>query len=166
MRHLTRTALGLAAGLLLLSGCSWLGNLLPGGVASTAPAASPAASSATSAPASGGSSGQSAAEACAALSAAMSEASSTLNTAIQDAGSDPAKAVKALNDFKDSFTAAIAEVDNSELKAQAQKALDALNELIPLFQDGLSDPTKMAEATSAMSTFQQELSAIGTICGG
>ncbi len=166
MRHLTRAAIGLATGFLLLSGCSSLGNLVPGSGASTAPAASPAATEATTAPASGDSSGQSAAEACAALGTAMSEASSTLNTAVQDAGSDPEKAVKALKDFKDSFTAAIAGVNNSELKAQAKKALDALNELIPLFEDGMNDPTKMAKAATVMSTFQQELAAIGTICGG
>ena len=56
--------------------------------------------------------------------------------------------------------------DLGALKAQAKKALDALNELIPLFEDGMNDPTKMAKAATVMSTFQQELAAIGTICGG
>lgn len=166
MRHLTRSTIGLLTGLLLLSGCSSIGSLLPGGGGSTAPAASPSATGATTSAPAGGSSGQSAAEACAAISSAMSAASATLNTAIQDAGSDPAKSMQALTEFKNSFTAAIATVNNAELKAQAQRALDALNKLITLFQDGLNDPTKMTEVVTAVSALQKEFTAIGTLCGG
>ncbi len=166
MRYLTRAAVGLTTGLLLLSGCSAIGGLIPGSGASSAPAASSAASDASSAPATSDSSGQSVQDACTALGNAMSEASTTMQTAMQDAGTDPEKAVKALQAFKDSLTEAATKIDNAEVKAQVQKVVDSLTKLIPLFQDGLSDPTKMADAVSAMSDFQTELSAFGTLCTG
>lgn len=158
MRHLTRTAVGLVAGFVLLSGCSALGGIIPG-----AGPATTASSDTSSAPATNDTSGQSTKDACAALGTAMSEASSTFETAVQDAGSDPAKAVKALETFKDSLTKASAKVDNAQVKAQVQKLVDALTKLIPLLEDGVKDPTKMADA---MAGFQSELSAFATLCTG
>lgn len=165
MRTLARTSIGIVTGFLLLSGCSSLGGVIPGGGSSASSAASPAASEATSAPASGGSSDQSAADACLAIGSAMSEAGNTLQDAAQDFGSDPEKAVKALNEFKDSFVKASAKVDNPEVKAQVQKATDALTDMITKLEAGLNDPLKMTEAMSAMSTFQQEVTAISSLCG-
>lgn len=164
MRHLTRTAAGLVAGFVLLSGCSALGGIIPGAGSASAPRTAP--TEASSEPATSDTSGQSAKDACAALGTAMSDASSTLQTAVQDAGSDPQKAVKALEAFKDSLVTASAKVDNAEVKAQVQKVVDSLTTLIPLLADGVKDPTKMAAAMTAMTTFQSELSAIATLCTG
>lgn len=164
MRHLIRTAVGLVAGFVLLSGCSALGGIIPG--AGPATTATTASTDTSSAPATKDTSGQSTKDACAALGTAMSEASSTFETAVQDAGSDPAKAVKALETFKDSLTKASAKVDNAQVKAQVQKLVDALTKLIPLLEDGVKDPTKMADAMAAMTGFQSELSAFATLCTG
>lgn len=163
MHHLTRTATGLIAGLVLLSGCSAIGDLIPGGSSTTA---GPATTEATSKPAGNDTSGQSVQDGCAALGTAMSEASSTMQTAMQDAGSDPEKAVKALEAFKDSLTGAATKVDNAEVRSQVQKVVDSLGKLIPLFEAGIKDPTKMAGALSAMSDFQKELAAFGSLCTG
>lgn len=156
MKILTRTAAGLVAGLVLLSGCS-----APGG-SPTAPGSSTTAAS--SAPAD--TSGQSVQDACAALSTAMSEASSTMDTAMQDAGSDPQKAVKSLEAFKDALTEAAAKVDNAEVKAQLQKVVDSLAKLIPLLQASIDDPSKLSDVMTQMIEFQKELSAIANVCAG
>lgn len=148
MRHLTRASVGLVAGFALLSGCSSLGGLVPGGATSTAASASPAAG------------------ACAELGSVLSEASATLNTVIQEAGSKPKKAMKTLNAFTDSLTKAIAKVDDPALKKQAGKVLDAVNELIPLLEAGMNDPSKLGEAVAAVSNVQKEVAALGALCAG
>lgn len=160
MRYLTRGAIALAAGILLLAGCTSSGTTAPGGDSAAT------GSAATSAPASSGSSSQSAAEACAALGTALSDASSTVSDAMKDAGSDPAKAAKALDAFKDSFAAAVATLGNAEVKAQAQKAVDALAKAVPLFEAGAKDTSKLADAMIALTEFQKELSGIASVCTG
>ena len=167
MRHLTRAAIGLATGFLLLTGCSSLGNLMPGGGATSEPAASSSASEATSAPSdTGGSSGQSASEACTVLGDTMNEAGQALQDVGSNLGNDPEKALKALDDFRASFETAVTKVDNPEVKAQAQKALDALDALIAALKAGIKDTSKMPDMLTALSDFQTEMTAFATVCTG
>ncbi len=151
MRSLARSALGLALGLLLLTGCSALGGLIPG-VSPSTPAATGAAS------------GQSAKAACAALGTVISEAATTLPKSFADAGSDPEKAVKALTTFAKKFGKAVATVDNPQVRAQAQSTLDALNQLVDAADAVSRDASKAAGLAAAFGGVQQQLAAIGSLC--
>jgi hypothetical protein len=153
-----RAALAAVAGLVLLAGCSGL---------STAPTSAPAASTASSsAPATSGSSGQSVTDACTALATTMNESATTMQEAMSDIGTDPQKAVKALQGFKDTFEQAVAKVDNAEVRAQADKALAATKEMVAAIEAVTKDPTKVAGVSDALTAFQEEMTKIGTVCGG
>jgi hypothetical protein len=153
-----RAALAAVAGLVLLAGCSG---------PSTAPTSAPAASTASSsAPATSGSSGQSVTDACTALATTMNESATTMQEAMSDIGTDPQKAVKALQGFKDTFEQAVAKVDNAEVRAQADKALAATKEMVSAIEAVTKDPTKVAGVSDALTAFQEEMTKIGTVCGG
>lgn len=153
-----RTTLAAAAALVLLAGCS------VGVTAPTSGTTSPAATA--SAPATSGSSGQSVTAACAALSSSMNESATALQSAMSDIGTDPSKAVDALESFRDSFEKAAAEVSNPEVKAQAEKALAATKEMVAALDAVVKDATKIAGVSEALQGFQEELTKIGTVCGG
>jgi hypothetical protein len=153
----TRAALGAVLGLVLLAGCS---------AATTAPGTSaPVASTATtSASAPSGSSDQSVADACSALTATMKDAASTMQSATSDFSSDPEKAIKALQTFRDTFATATAQVNNPTVTAQAQKALDATKKMVSALETVIKDPTKVSEVQGVMSDFQTEMTKLGTVC--
>jgi soluble cytochrome b562 len=136
-----RAALAAVAGLVLLAGCSG---------SSTAPTSAPAASTAS----------------CTALATTMNESATTMQKAMSDIGTDPQKAVKALQGFKDTFEQAVAKVDNAEVRAQADKALAATKEMVSAIEAVTKDPTKVAGVSDALTAFQEEMTKIGTVCGG
>lgn len=152
-----RAALGALVGLVLLSACS----------APAAPTSAPATSSATStsAPATTGST-QTASEACTALSASMNDAAKTMQSAMSDVGSDPSKAVKALQAFQDTFEQAVTKVTNPEVRAQADKALAATKKYVTALDAVVKDPTKVSGLSDTMTEFQTEMTKIGTVCSG
>jgi hypothetical protein len=85
---------------------------------------------------------------------------------MSDIGTDPNKAVDALESFRDSFEKAAAEVSNPEVKAQADKALAATKEMVAALDAVTKDATKIAGVSEALQAFQEELTKIGTVCGG
>jgi hypothetical protein len=159
MMFLARAAAVVAAAL-ALTGCGSLPSL-PGLPTSSAPATSAPASSAPA-----GGSEQSVDEACTSLSSTMGTATDTLQTALADLGNDPAKAVAALQEFAGSLAGAAADVENPEVRAQVDKAVAALNELVTAIQAGIEDPTKLTEVMAGVGKVQAELTAIGTVCSG
>lgn len=159
MMLLARAAAGLAAAL-ALTGCGSLPSL-PGVPTASAPATSAPASSTPA-----GGAGQSVDEACTTLSSTMSTAADTLQTALADIGNDPQKAVVALQDFAGSLASAAADVENPEVRAQVDKAIAALNDLVAAIQAGIEDPAKVTEVMAGAGRVQTELAAIGTVCSG
>ena len=151
MRSLVRTALGLTLGLTLLTGCSSLAGLVPG--------ANPSTSAAGTTTDQGGSVD------CGALGEVLTEAASTLPQSLADAGSDPEAALQALTDLTKEFGEAAATVDNAEVKAQAQSTLDALNALVTAADAASQDSSQLPGLATAFAGVQEELGAIGTLCG-
>ena len=105
-------------------------------------------------------------EACSSLVGPMGEAAETLQSAVAELATDPSKAVQALQDFQDTFEQAVAPVTNPEVKAQAQKALAATKAMVEALDSGIKDPAKLAGIDQYLTDFQNEMTAIGEVCGG
>lgn len=150
LRHFAAAA---TVGLLLLAGCT-----APASAPTTAPptttvAESPSTDAKTSV-----------AEDCAVLGVSMQEAVATLQSAMTELASDPDKALTALEDFHGSFAESIGGVSSPELKAQANKALDAMKLMVDTLKAGLKNPTKLVGIDAVIADFEEQMTAIGTVC--
>ncbi len=148
---------GIVAALVLLPGCAAAAGAAP---SASVPATSVASSSAPAA------SNQSKLDACNELAATMEDAAKTLNDSMKVMSSDPAKAVTALSSFNTSLEAAVAKVSNPEVKAQGEKAVAAIKELIDALDVMVKNPAdaKPETVSGALAKMTTELSAIGTVC--
>jgi hypothetical protein len=109
---------------------------------------------------------QTVAEACADLQAGLSESTSALQEGVSQLSADPNAAVEKLNAFVDEFAAVRAELGNADVKAQADSAGVAFEELVAQAQAAAADPASL-DMNAFMETTQNvqtELTAIGEVC--
>lgn len=109
---------------------------------------------------------QSVAEACADLQSTLSESASALQSGMSEFTTDPALAVESLNGFAAEFATARDSLGNAEVKAQADKAGVALDEMIGSLETGVADPASldMESFMATVTDVQTELTAIGEVC--
>jgi uncharacterized lipoprotein YmbA len=161
-RH--RSALALSAvsiAALLLTGCA--GN---NPADSTADTPLPDSSSAPESESESGSSDQSVADACNELQSTLSESATALQDGMSEFANDPQLAVDSLTEFAGEFGAVRDSLGNAEVKAQADKAGAALDEMIVALESGVADPAAfdLTAFTETATNVQTELAAIGEVC--
>lgn len=157
MRIPVRAVLSAIVGLVLLGGCS---------AAAPAPTSVPAteAGPATSAPATSGTGDQSVLEACTALNASMNDAAQAMQAATSEMGTDPSKAVAALETFQSSLEQAVDKVTNPQVRAQADKAMAATKKFVAAVKAMVENPAKATDMSAAMTEFQTEMTKIAEVC--
>ncbi len=152
LRHFAAAA---TVGLLLLAGCT---------APTSAPTTAPPTTTAPVTESPSTDAKTSVAEDCAVLGVSMQEAVATLQSAMTELASDPDKALTALEDFHGSFAESIGGVSSPELKAQANKALDAMKLMVDTLKAGLKNPTKLVGIDAVIADFEEQMTAIGTVC--
>ena len=155
MRSLARRSVGLALGCVLLSGCSAIGDVLPG----TAPTTAPTAASTTA-----GATGQSVGEACAALGSTLIGAAGKLESAFSDLDGHPARAMKKFTAFTNSLRAALKKVDNAQVKAQGRLTLNALDKLIRTVEKATTNPARATAVEGAFNDVRSQVTAMVVLC--
>lgn len=174
MNVATRVAACLASALLLV-GCSATTPTTTAPVGTAAPAASttpattdpttPSATpTATETASTAGS--QTVTEACLKLNAAMLDAAKTMQSSMSTIGTDPKKALKALQKFEKVFASAVAEVNNDKVKAQATKALTSTKKLVAMVDAVIKNPRKATGAQKVITNYQTQMTKLGTVCSG
>jgi Flp pilus assembly protein TadB len=106
------------------------------------------------------------AEACSALGSAFSKAGTTLNTALQQMGTDPQKALQTVQPLVDDLQTAVTKVDNPTVRAQGEKTVAALQELVTALDAAVKDTSKVPGLAAPFGKVQTELTAFATLCGG
>ncbi len=148
MRTVSRVLPGVLAAVVLLGGC-------------TAPSVTISFPTPTRTP-----TDKAVAEACTAVRTAFNNAGATLNTALQQMSTDPQKALATVQPVVAELERAVTKVDNPTVRAQADKTVAALNDVVTALQAAVQDPSKITGLAAPFGKVQTELTAFGTLCGG
>lgn len=115
----------------------------------------------------GSGSSQTVKEACATFSSAMETSQEALTTAMEDAATDPAKAVEALGILQKDMTTAFDSITNSEVAALGKTTTESLATFSEIATDviGNGNIARAAELGEASNAFTASLQELQTLCG-
>lgn len=105
------------------------------------------------------------AAACTALRSAFDKAGTALSTAMGQMSSDPQKALETLQPVLADLEKAAKKADNPTVRAQADKTVAALQELVTALTEAVNDPAKIPGLAAPLVKVQTEVAAFTALCG-